>query len=139
MDYKPKLYCHAYYFVLQPLKFYVIGRLHLPVGYHGRASSVVISGTPVRRPVGQSRMVDGELTACAIRKVQRKFKLNDFKKDHVIQCTCSGTFAVLHEGSEFKIRFSFRQTSSIWSMQDFGLRIRNGEFSLVCWKTACQK
>ncbi|MCB9229767.1 MAG: fumarylacetoacetase [Deltaproteobacteria bacterium] len=27
--------------------------LHLPVGYHGRASSVVISGTPVRRPKGQ--------------------------------------------------------------------------------------
>jgi len=32
--------------------------LHLPVGYHGRASSVVISGTPVRRPNGQSRMPD---------------------------------------------------------------------------------
>ncbi len=28
--------------------------LHLPVGYHGRASSVVVSGTPVRRPRGQS-------------------------------------------------------------------------------------
>jgi len=27
--------------------------LHLPVGYHGRASSVVISGTPVTRPCGQ--------------------------------------------------------------------------------------
>merc|ERR1719456_1513625 len=27
--------------------------LHLPVGYHGRASSVVISGTPVVRPRGQ--------------------------------------------------------------------------------------
>ncbi|KAM6425967.1 fumarylacetoacetase isoform 1-T1 [Liasis olivaceus] len=27
--------------------------LHLPVGYHGRASSVVVSGTPVKRPVGQ--------------------------------------------------------------------------------------
>ena len=26
---------------------------HLPVGYHGRASSVVISGTAVRRPNGQ--------------------------------------------------------------------------------------
>src|SRR5829696_8272188 len=26
---------------------------HLPVGYHGRASSVVVSGTPVRRPSGQ--------------------------------------------------------------------------------------
>ncbi|XP_035670137.1 fumarylacetoacetase-like [Branchiostoma floridae] len=29
--------------------------LHLPVGYHGRASSVVVSGTPVRRPCGQTR------------------------------------------------------------------------------------
>lgn len=27
--------------------------LHLPVGYHGRASSVVLSGTPVHRPWGQ--------------------------------------------------------------------------------------
>lgn len=27
--------------------------LHLPVGYHGRASSVVVSGTPIRRPRGQ--------------------------------------------------------------------------------------
>ena len=26
---------------------------HLPVGYHGRASSVVVSGTPIRRPTGQ--------------------------------------------------------------------------------------
>lgn len=29
--------------------------LHLPVGYHGRASSVVVSGTPIRRPRGQTR------------------------------------------------------------------------------------
>jgi len=28
---------------------------HLPVGYHGRAGTVVVSGTPVRRPHGQSR------------------------------------------------------------------------------------
>jgi len=27
---------------------------HLPVGYHGRASSIVIDGTPVRRPKGQT-------------------------------------------------------------------------------------
>jgi fumarylacetoacetase len=27
--------------------------LHMPVGYHGRSSTVVASGTPVRRPVGQ--------------------------------------------------------------------------------------
>ncbi|MCB0621372.1 MAG: fumarylacetoacetate hydrolase family protein, partial [Saprospiraceae bacterium] len=31
---------------------------HLPVGYHGRASSIVVSGTPVRRPKGQ-QMPDG--------------------------------------------------------------------------------
>ncbi|CAH1789181.1 unnamed protein product [Owenia fusiformis] len=28
---------------------------HLPVGYHGRASSVVVSGTPIRRPCGQMK------------------------------------------------------------------------------------
>ncbi|XP_039271038.2 fumarylacetoacetase-like [Styela clava] len=28
---------------------------HIPVGYHGRASSVVVSGTPIRRPVGQTK------------------------------------------------------------------------------------
>jgi fumarylacetoacetase len=27
--------------------------LHLPVGYHGRSSTVCISGTPIRRPCGQ--------------------------------------------------------------------------------------
>jgi len=27
---------------------------HLPVGYHGRASSIVVSGTPVHRPKGQT-------------------------------------------------------------------------------------
>ena len=26
----------------------------MPVGYHGRASSVVVSGTPLHRPNGQS-------------------------------------------------------------------------------------
>ena len=36
-----------------PLNFH-----HLPIAYHGRASSVVISGTPVRRPLGQSKRPD---------------------------------------------------------------------------------
>lgn len=27
---------------------------HLPVGYHGRASSIVVSGTPIHRPKGQT-------------------------------------------------------------------------------------
>ncbi len=33
---------------------------HLPIGYHGRASSVVVSGTPVRRPQGQYRPAGAE-------------------------------------------------------------------------------
>jgi fumarylacetoacetase len=31
---------------------------HLPVGYHGRAGTVVVSGTPIRRPQGQSPPAD---------------------------------------------------------------------------------
>ncbi len=34
--------------------------LHLPVGYHGRASSVVVSGSDVVRPMGQTRPKDDE-------------------------------------------------------------------------------
>ena len=36
--------------------------LHLPVGYHGRASSVVVSGTDVVRPSGQQKPEDGPPT-----------------------------------------------------------------------------
>jgi fumarylacetoacetase len=32
--------------------------LHLPVGYHGRASSIVVSGTDLHRPHGQSKADD---------------------------------------------------------------------------------
>jgi fumarylacetoacetase len=31
---------------------------HLPVGYHGRSSSIVISGTPIHRPKGQTKPED---------------------------------------------------------------------------------
>ncbi len=34
---------------------------HLPIGYHGRAGTVVVSGTPVRRPSGQVRASDGSI------------------------------------------------------------------------------
>ena len=34
--------------------------LHLPVGYHGRASSIVVSGTDVIRPRGQAKLPDKE-------------------------------------------------------------------------------
>ncbi|HEX4863540.1 MAG TPA: fumarylacetoacetase [Acidimicrobiales bacterium] len=32
---------------------------HLPIGYHGRAGTIVVSGTPVRRPFGQVRRDPG--------------------------------------------------------------------------------
>jgi fumarylacetoacetase len=32
--------------------------LHLPVAYHGRASSIVVSGTDIRRPCGQTKADD---------------------------------------------------------------------------------
>lgn len=35
--------------------------LHVPVGYHGRASSVVVSGTAIRRPCGQTKADDKEM------------------------------------------------------------------------------
>jgi fumarylacetoacetase len=34
--------------------------LHLPIAYNGRASTVVVSGTPVRRPLGQIKAPDAE-------------------------------------------------------------------------------
>ncbi len=41
--------------------------LEIPIGYNGRASSVVVSGTPVRRPLGQLKAPDAarpQLAAC---------------------------------------------------------------------------
>ncbi|HEX2786565.1 MAG TPA: fumarylacetoacetase [Ignavibacteria bacterium] len=35
--------------------------LHLPVGYHGRASSVIISGTEIHRPSGQTKADNEEM------------------------------------------------------------------------------
>ena len=32
----------------------------LPIGYHGRTSSIVVDGTPVRRPYGQLKAADGD-------------------------------------------------------------------------------
>jgi len=34
--------------------------LHLPVGYHGRSSSIVVSGTDIRRPMGQAKPPDAD-------------------------------------------------------------------------------
>lgn len=33
--------------------------LHIPIGYHGRSSSIIPSGTPIKRPLGQSKPAEG--------------------------------------------------------------------------------
>lgn len=52
-----KLFCLYIQYLVE--NFETSLRKHLPVGYHGRASSVVISGTPIRRPCGQTQPVEG--------------------------------------------------------------------------------
>ena len=41
---------------------------HIPVGYHGRASSIVISGTPIHRPKGQIKSADQEFPSFSATK-----------------------------------------------------------------------
>jgi fumarylacetoacetase len=36
---------------------------HIPIGYHGRASSITVSGTSFHRPKGQTKAADAELPA----------------------------------------------------------------------------
>jgi fumarylacetoacetase len=52
--------------------------LHLPVGYHGRASSVVVSGTDVVRPMGQLKPEDGPPTYGASRLMDFELELGVF-------------------------------------------------------------
>ena len=47
--------------------------LHIPVGYHGRASSIVVSGTDIKRPAGQIVQKD------SVNPVFSKSKLLDFE------------------------------------------------------------
>src|SRR5258708_6110289 len=57
---------------------------HLPVGYHGRTSSIVISGTPIHRPKGQTKPADSE--APVLRPTQKL----DFELE-VAFITCADT------------------------------------------------
>jgi fumarylacetoacetase len=41
----------------------------VPIGYHGRASSIVVNGTPIRRPVGQTKDDNAEAPAFGPSKV----------------------------------------------------------------------
>jgi fumarylacetoacetase len=42
---------------------------HQPLAYHGRAGTVVVSGTPVRRPTGRYRTADGDIVTAPTRQL----------------------------------------------------------------------
>ncbi|HEV3086625.1 MAG TPA: fumarylacetoacetate hydrolase family protein, partial [Candidatus Elarobacter sp.] len=42
---------------------------HIPIGYHGRSGTVVVSGTPVRRPRGQQKPPDASAPSFASSKL----------------------------------------------------------------------
>lgn len=52
--------------------------LHLPAGYNGRASNVVVSGEPVRRPWGQYRDEAGELVFGPTRQLDLEVEMGYF-------------------------------------------------------------
>jgi len=58
--------------------------LHIPVGYHGRASSIVVSGTNIHRPKGQLMPADAKVP------VFGESKLLDFELEMAF-VTCKGT------------------------------------------------
>ncbi len=49
---------------------------HLPVAYHGRASSIVVSGTPIHRPKGQIKPPDSDIPIfCPTRKLDFELEM----------------------------------------------------------------
>ncbi len=48
---------------------------HLPIGYHGRSGTVVVSGTPVPRPHGQYRSADGSVVFGPSRRLDIEVEL----------------------------------------------------------------
>jgi fumarylacetoacetase len=48
---------------------------HMPIAYHGRASSIVVSGTPIRRPMGQGLNADNQPEFRASRSLDFELEL----------------------------------------------------------------
>ncbi len=47
----------------------------VPIGYHGRASSIVLSGTPVRRPLGQLKPPEGAPVLAPTKRLDHELEL----------------------------------------------------------------
>lgn len=48
---------------------------HMPIAYHGRASSIVVSGTPIRRPMGQGLTAENQPAFRASRSLDFELEL----------------------------------------------------------------
>ncbi|MBW2938211.1 fumarylacetoacetase [Aureisphaera sp. CAU 1614] len=71
--------------------------LHVPIGYHGRSSSIVPSGMPIRRPVGQTKPGDDGVPGFG------PTKLLDFELEMAFITTASndlGKPIPIHEAEE---------------------------------------
>ncbi|MFK7892551.1 MAG: fumarylacetoacetase [Granulosicoccus sp.] len=64
--------------------------LHIPIGYNGRASSVVVSGTPVRRPNGQLKGPDHDKPSYL---PSRRFDL-ELEMGAIVGCASDGELSV---------------------------------------------
>lgn len=51
---------------------------YIPIGYHGRASSIVVSGTDIRRPCGQTKRVNSEPTFGPTQSLDYELELGAF-------------------------------------------------------------
>lgn len=84
---------------------------HLPVGYHGRASSIVVSGTPIHRPKGQIKPADSDFPVfCPTQKL-------DFELE-VAFITCSETKL----GSSISVREAENQIFGMVLFNDWSAR-----------------
>lgn len=85
---------------------------HLPVGYNGRASSVVVTGTPIRRPNGQTvRAADGPPTFGPSRQLDFELELGFYTgRDNPL-----GEPVGIQDAEEFIFGFSLVND---WSARD---------------------
>lgn len=64
-------------------------RLRLPVAYHGRSSSIVVSGTPVQRPVGQTAPAGPQQQPGFLPSAAVDFELEMVSRRVTQLCTCT--------------------------------------------------
>lgn len=85
---------------------------HLPVGYHGRASSIVVSGTPIHRPKGQMKEPDQKTP------VFGPTKRLDFELEMAFitgQCSAMGSSIPVEEADDYIFGFVIFND---WSARD---------------------